>query len=642
MSLLDRLLGRKALTADPAALDILQSRRGVWRPGLGGTNLDTQRIKAAFATAQDASYAWMYANSPAVRTVVDLIARNVGQLDLRLYEEIDEAERKFRPEHPAAMSLRPPSPTQTRDQFVRAIMQDYLLHWNAYALKFGRAGGGRLVFKHIPANRVEILGRSLWDPEAYRITDRDGLPYIIEDPTDVIHWRGENPQDARLGLSPLETLRSVVAEDAALQATLIELSKSGLAGPAWVYRPLEAPEWSNEARGRFEEDLTNRLRRASKTPPVMEEGMELRSDAMSPKDAEMLAVRKWAIEQIASMYGVPLGMVGLSDNTAEAQSQFYADTLPPYCEQFTRTLDLAVLQQEYGETEFCFEFNLDEKHMGDDRIKSLVSATGRPVMLTNEARARLNLPPVEDGDELVTPLNVTVGEKPSVDVMPPQNAIGPSQDGDHREEMEPAKTVKQLAVSSVPRVQGDMDRQHRYIDEVAGTLERAYARQHRSLKGRKATFDTDRWDRELGDTLYRQVRSIVDREGGLYVARLLGDDFDMRQVENFLKAMAQGAAEGINRVTAQDIVDLGVEDAMGRARGERAEVAAASIGTRATVFARVEAAKQAPNPELRTKTWVANTDRHAAMAGATVPVNQSFGGIEPGSEPGCKCTAVIN
>jgi hypothetical protein len=263
-------------------------------------------------------------------------------------------------------------------------------------------------------------------------------------------------------------------------------------------------------------------------------------------------------------------------------------------------------------------------------------------MLTNEARARLNLPPVEDGDELVTPLNVTVGEKPSVDVMPPQNAIGPSQDGDHREEMEPAKTVKQLAVSSVPRVQGDMDRQHRYIDEVAGTLERAYARQHRSLKGRKATFDTDRWDRELGDTLYRQVRSIVDREGGLYVARLLGDDFDMRQVENFLKAMAQGAAEGINRVTAQDIVDLGVEDAMGRARGERAEVAAASIGTRATVFARVEAAKQAPNPELRTKTWVANTDRHAAMAGATVPVNQSFGGIEPGSEPGCKCTAVIN
>ena len=85
-------------------------------------------------------------------------------------------------------------------------------------------------------------------------------------------------------------------------------------------------------------------------------------------------------------------------------------------EEMTRMLNHRILVRVYGWTDGCFEFNLDEKHMGDDRLKALVSATGRPVMLTNEARAKVNLPPVEGGDELVTPLNVAVGEKPSVDL----------------------------------------------------------------------------------------------------------------------------------------------------------------------------------------------------------------------------------
>jgi hypothetical protein len=273
----------------------------------------------------------------------------------------------------------------------------------------------------------------------------------------------------------------------------------------------------------------------------------------------------------------------------------------------------------------------------------MVSASGAPVLLRNEARAKLNLPPVPEGNEIITPLNVTVGGKPSPQVMPIQDPNGPEQDGSYREEEPKALTNghKQLEVSTVPRVKGDMASQQRYIDEVAGGLERFYARQYRQVKGRKA-FDRDKWDRELGDDLHGMVRSIVEREGGKYVARLAGDDFDMRQVENYLKAMAEGTAEGLNRVTAQDIRDLGVDDAFKRARGERAETAAAAIGTRATVFAREEAAKQAPFPESRTKTWVANTDRHASLNGATVALDASFGGIEPGSEPGCKCTAVIN
>lgn len=87
---------------------------------------------------------------------------------------------------------------------------------------------------------------------------------------------------------------------------------------------------------------------------------------------------------------------------------------------------------------------------------------------------------------------------------------------------------------------------------------------------------------------------------------------------------------------------MGMEDALARARNERAPVAAASIGSRATSFARYEAAKQSPESGTRLKTWVADTERHAKYDGETVPLTEAFsGGFEPGSEANCRCAVSI-
>lgn len=329
---------KKALTATPAVLDGLRSG---WQPYqlLGGGS--RQRIQEAFNKAQSESYAWVYMNSPAVRTVVDTIVRNVGQLELRLFEEIDEKERQARPDHPAALSLRYPNEETSRASFIRALFKDFLLFDNAYAL-LEPASGQQLSLNRMPAHMVEVLGSSMFRAEGYRFHRADGS-WVEFQPEQVAHWHGENPSDPRVGVSRLDTLRSVIAEDAALQQATVELANSGLTEPTWVFRPLEAPEWSNQARSGFEEDLRNRLTRRNKAPVVLEEGMEMRSFGVSPKDAEMMAVRRWAIEQVAREFGVPLGMVGLSEDVEAARSQFYADTLPPYCEDFTGFLDQRVL-----------------------------------------------------------------------------------------------------------------------------------------------------------------------------------------------------------------------------------------------------------------------------------------------------------
>jgi HK97 family phage portal protein len=640
---------RKALTASPAVLDALRDRGWAPYPLLGGGS--RQRIQDAYNTAQSANYAWIYTNSPAVRTVVDVLVRNIGQLDLRLYEEIDEAERRPQPDHPAALSLRYPNEDTAQDAFIRQLFTDYLVFDNAYALMLP-AAGQQLNFEHLPAASIEIRGNSLFRAEGYRYWRRDGT-WVDFTPDQILHWKGENPHDPRLGLSPLDTLRSVIAEDTALQQAIVELANSGLTEPAWVFRPLEAPEWSNEARKGFEEDLSNRLRRRNKAPVVLEEGMEMRSFSVSPKDAEMMEVRRWAIERVASLYGVPLGMVGLDDNLEEAQKQFYSDTLPPYCEEFTKMLNQRILVKVYGWTAGCFEFNLDEKHMGDDRLKSLTSASGRPVLLTNEARAKLNLPPVDGGDELVTPANVIVGEnpKPSTDVMPIQDPNKPSQEGDYREEPKAlVKTVDDPAVQGhenyerlpqlVPARKADLDRQHRNIDRASAVIERHFARLERSLRNNKAATDWSRWDREFSDDIHKLIEDIVEKEGTIYAFKL-GGAFDMNQVVNYLKAMAEGAAEGINGKIREEINDLGLDNALAK-RAQHVESAGAGLGAGATRWAREEAARQSPDTEHRVKIWIPDTQRHAQFGGQTVPLGDPWpAGFAPGSAPGCRCSMAI-
>jgi hypothetical protein len=458
----------------------------------------------------------------------------------------------------------------------------------------------------------------------------------------VLHWSGENPDDPRMGVSKLDTLRSVIAEDAAMQAAIIELANAGLTEPVWAYRPLDAPQMSSEAEEGFSEHLTNRIHGRNKRVIVTQEGTELRSFGVTPKDAQMMEIRRWAIEQVAREFGVPLGMVGLSDNLAEAQSQFYADTLPPYLEEFTKMLNHRFLVRVYDWTDGCFEFNLDEKHMGDDRLAALVSATGRPVMLTNEARAKLNQPPVPGGDELVTPMNVIVGEKPSVDVMPIQDPNKPPQDGSYREQPKALQKAEEFTPLPQfhPSRKGDLDRQHRNIDLAKGTVERHFNRLERSLK-EKSQADWARWDRKFAADIHALVEKIVETEGTIYAFKL-GGTFDMGLVTNYLRAMAESAAESINAKIRMMVDDVGVVEALGQ-RATTVASAGTGLGANATRWAREEAARQSPDAEHRVKTWIADTNRHAEFDGDTVPVGADWpSGFAPGTVPGCACTQSIS
>lgn len=637
--------------------------------------------RRAEARAQAATYGLIYRTQPAVRKVVDYIARNAAQVGVKLYERSEADDRQEVRDHPAADSVRRPAGRQSSRRFWYGMIADHLIYENAYAVKF-RVGEVIRLWR-VPVWAVEPFIPASNDPTVYRVHLKDGAWRDFA-PDDVLHLSGYDPDNPAVGVSRLETLRQILVEEAMNQAANVERLRHGGLGPGYIERPVDAPDWSGEARSRFEADWAGRAKgRGSdgeRVDPVLEEGMKFHESSVTPKDAEMLRGRLFTRAEVASLYGLPAILVeaeegGEGSDRAEARTQFYADTLPPLLDPLADDLNVQVLDEEFDlADDHYYEWNLAAKLKGqvEERYRSLVNAAGAPILTRNEARRRENLSDVEGGDELVTPMNVVVGNKPSVGAMPPQDPNGPSQDGDERTgEGDAAEASEQLERASAARAQAELlarrdaqaARRDRYAAEHTDVLRATFARQRRSYKSTKK-FDVDRWNAELADDLEEKALTTVEREGGIAAERLaVAAGFDLDRCRAYLRAGAEERAKAINATTANAIAEAEADDEaeaatekqdpFDHAEGERAEEGGLAIATSLAAFSHAEAARQAPDSSSRVKTWVVTSgrSRHPELNGETVPVGDTFsnGGLYPGDPKldaedtaRCKCLLEVS
>lgn len=639
----------------------------------------------AFNQAQSATYGFIYRTQPAVRKVVDFIARNGAQIGVKLYERLDDDDRREDYAHPAAASLRRPNSRTSGRRFMYGLIADHLIYENAYAIKLRPKNSDRTVFLRVPVWAMEMNNPPSGTPAFYRVHFKDGT-FRDFDPDDILHLSGYDPDDPAAGLSRLETLRMILTEEATNQAANVERLKNGGLGPGYITRPAEAPDWSDPARERFESDWANRAkgkRDGKRVDPVLEEGMEFHESSVTPKDAEMLASRIFTRSEVCSIFGVPAELLDAVDDQKtdrkEARTQFYADCLPPLLGPVAEDLDVQVLEVEYSTDDHYFEFNLAEKLRGqtEERFKVLVSAAGGPFITRNEARKRENLPELEGASELIVPMNVTEGGKPSPGVMPPQDANGPSQDGDERtdaaDERENGIEAARAQAELIERRKAQAARRDRYASEHTELLRETFGRQERSYKSSKK-FDVERWNVELADDLEAKAVATVEREGGIAAERLgMAGGFDIDRCRAYLRAGAEEKAKAINATTANALAEQEAEaevdskffvdgthpdatekqDAFEHAKGERAEEGGIAIATGLAAFSHFEAAKQSPDAAQRVKTWVvmSGNSRHPQMSGETVPVFTPFSNT--GQHPGdpklgvdetarCKCLLEVS
>ncbi len=618
-------------------------------------------------------YAAIYRMQPNVRTCVDFLSRNIAQLGLHVFRKVSQTDRVRLTDHPLARVLARPLPREykvTRYRLIEALVADLGIYFNAYWLKVSNEGGMGLL--RIPPQHVHVEGGLV--PERYEI--RMGTRTVRVPSEEIVHIRGYNSESPFTGLSPLETLRRVLAEEHAAGDYRENYWKNAARMSGIIRRPSTAPEWSRAARERFKaefEALYSGSANSGKTA-ILEEDMEWEANAFNPQESEYLAGRRLTREECARAYHIPLPMVGILDhatfsNIKEQHKNLYQDSLGPWLAMIEEDIDLQLLPDFEDIDGVYTEFNIAEKLAGsfEEQTAALQSSVGRPWMTANEARARMNLPALENGDELVTPLNVLVGGMASPrDSAPEQRALTP---GPSPILGEGSKNKKALDLHN-------QELRERHEEQWRRALVRHYRRQEAAIvsrvpeaAGRGADgakviigdiwYDDERWVSELADDLL-QLNTFTARTWAKMAVGALEADVDdaemERRMQPWLREHSRLQAAYINDYTREELEAAlrepeprsAVKDMFALAVSVWAVRQALSAVTASSNFGATEGAAASG---LRTKTWQVNSSNprpdHAAMNGTTVGIRDTFpNGLRwPGDPRGsaednanCHCT----
>jgi HK97 family phage portal protein len=175
-------------------------------------------------------YAELWKTQPQIRTVVGFLARNVAQLGLHLYRRVSDTDRERVTDHPLALLLDRPNPYTTTYELFEALVSDLGVYDNALLLKVKLPDQPMALLRLDPA-RVTPTGDNPFAPTGFKVGKQEFKP------EDVIHFHGWSPLDARWGVSPMETLRTLLAEE--YQAALYreQLWRNGARVAGYLKRP---------------------------------------------------------------------------------------------------------------------------------------------------------------------------------------------------------------------------------------------------------------------------------------------------------------------------------------------------------------------------------------------------------------------
>lgn len=231
----------------------------------------------------------------------------------------------------------------------------------------------------------------------------------VLDQADVIHIPGLGFNGFR-GLSPIGyALRVAGSIAVATQDYAANFFANG-SQPSYVLSSDQPYDPKGAAAIREELNKSNGGLANAHRPLILHGGLKPLPLSLSAADTQLLETRKFAVEEIARIYGIPAWMIGQTEKTSSWGSGV---------EQMGRSFVIYTLQRHLKkfETEFtrklfpngskCVEFDTrsltapDIKTMADSHRTALGRAGEPGWMTVNEVRREQGLPPVPGGDDLI-------------------------------------------------------------------------------------------------------------------------------------------------------------------------------------------------------------------------------------------------
>lgn len=378
----------------------------------------------------------LYQTQPAVRICVDFLSYNIAHTRLKSYRRTEDSREEVAFTHPLATVLRQPNSYMNGFDLIRSTVADMAIFDAAYWWKVRR--GDQMQMFRIPPRYIQPKnGDILTGPAWYELTTAQGPRHL--QPSDVVDFSGYNPFDTRIGMSVLLSLSAVLTEEVEASRYRTKLWQQGARQQGFLARPKDAPPMDDLARSSFREGLNQFTRGGAKEGQwmLLEEGEQPYPIAFSPKDAEFIAGRNWALDTVATAYHIPLAVLSRGGtftfaSMKEFHKMVYVDTLGPWDARFEATVN-SQLVPDFDDPNLYVEFNIEEKLQGDFETSAdaFRAHTQVPDMSVNEARRKQNLPRIDDPefDVPAKPANYNYGisePAPSGQVVPTNGQSGMS------------------------------------------------------------------------------------------------------------------------------------------------------------------------------------------------------------------------
>ena len=548
----------------------------------------------------------LYRTQPNLRAVVSFLADNAAQLPIKVYERASDTDRPRVHDSPAALLMSQPNPDMTAYEFKRWMYTDLLLYERFLTLIIpSKETESGWELRPIPAAWIQSYkGSSPFAPESIVVGTNQGVAPIEVPANRFILFHGYDPTDPMRQYSRIS----------ALKETLHEQVES------------------------------NKFRRQM----WLEDGMEIKTVQFNSRDAQWAEAVKLSREDCAAVYHVNPGMIwpGSGQTYASAKDNaraLYNDCLAPTLMQATDRLNMVLLPRigEPANHYIAYDITIKTEGTFEEKIATLSSAVGAPFLSRNEARARLDLPAIEGGDELITPLNVLEG------------GLASPRDTDPTEERYNSAPQKILKKSEARKSRGKpTDEEATLLADVYKNFFKRQKKTVLSALGAKSAkwWNEERWNKELTEDLFAAAFSMSSAIGKETVRKLFDNgEYDPDRTEAFIQAMCKRRAEMVNQTTykeLQEALEADQDDEALRATPEgvfenaeenRADSAGLAFAGALIGWSSMEACRQnGARGQNVFKTWEVTSGNprasHAAMNGETFQCDQPFsnGAMWPG------------
>lgn len=408
MKLLDRLLKRGAAAAEPQSPAMPQASTLPLSSGYAGSEL-YEWLVGGLSAAGVAVTERTVMQVSAVYACVNLIGGAIGSMPLPIYKRtVDGRERVM---HDVWWLLNEqPWPTMSAAVFWETLTASLLLQGDAFSRIHRASEYSPKIIGFEPLHPSRVEPRREGNRLLYIIRSEDGTKAVTVDQDDMLHIPGPGFD----GLRGQSQIKHALRPAAGIALAADEYSSRFFSNGA-------RPDFAIEFPGNLTPDQQDMIRRTwaerhsgvgkSHLPALLAGGAKIHEITLNAEDAQLISTRRFQVEDVARIFGVPPFMIGHTETTTSWGSG--VEQMGIGFVKYTLQRHLTKIEQEVNRktfrtsTYFC-EFNTAGLERGDYKSRSegyrvALGRAGEPGWMTiNEVRRIENLPPIDGGDTINT------------------------------------------------------------------------------------------------------------------------------------------------------------------------------------------------------------------------------------------------